>query len=61
MATYPFAYGLTLDNGAEAKVRLSGPNRKALTHGVVLFATVLSKVYSLSRDRLKPPAGEPVS
>ena len=51
----PFAYGLNLTSDAEAKVRLSGPTRKALTRGVVLFASVLSNAFYLTRD--KPACG----
>ena len=61
MTTYPFAYGLTLTSDAEAKVRLSGPTRKALTRGVVLFASVLSNAFYLTRDKPGRGAGEGAS
>jgi hypothetical protein len=57
MTTYPFAYGLSFDDDAEVKVRLSGPTRKALTWGVVLFAGVLRRAFFLARAEPAPAAG----
>ena len=61
MTTYPFANGLTFTSDAEAKVRISGPIRKALTCGVVLFASVLSNAFYLTCDKPQCRAGEGAS
>lgn len=57
MTTYALAFDLTLSADAEARVRLSGPGAHALTRGAVLFASVLSQAFYLTREPARPAEG----